>query len=120
MRFGTRAKSIDVSRVDVPVEHQRKGLGKLLMEIFLQAYAITAVKNRDKVKVPDLILECCGSCGFGDTKKYTPVHQQVQFFSKFGFEVTRTQNNYVHMKMNEEKFVETIKKINQQLRAVLN
>jgi hypothetical protein len=110
LRFGSRAKSIDISRVDVETEHQGKGVGTVVMDIFLTALYVTITKLQDKSNIPDIILECCGSCGYGENAKQTPVYKQVKFFSKFGFEVQRKdQYGYVHMKLSPEKVLNYLK-----------
>ena len=112
LRFGSRAKSIDISRVDVETEYQGKGAGTAVMDIFLTALYVTISKLADKSNVPDIILECCGSCGYGQNIKETPVHKQVKFFSKFGFEVQRhDQYGYTHMKLRADKYLDYMKKM---------
>jgi GNAT superfamily N-acetyltransferase len=107
MRFGSRAKSIDISRVDIPTEIQGKGLGSGLMRLFLNALIKVIRENVDTMSIPDIILECSGQVGFGDTFKQTPREKQVRFFEKFGFEVVREDRyGYVHLVLSPTKFCE--------------
>lgn len=115
MRFGSRGKSIDISRVDVPVENQRKGLGTAMMGLFFNNFVKVLHDNVDTMSIPDIVLECSGQVGFGDTFKETPREKQVQFFEKFGFEIVREDiYGYVHMKLSPTKFSEYWKKENKE------
>jgi GNAT superfamily N-acetyltransferase len=121
LRFGSRAKSIDISRVDVETEHQGKGVGTVVMDIFLTALYVTITKLEDKSNIPNIILECCGSCGYGENVKETPIHKQVKFFSKFGFEVQRhDQYGYVHMKLSPEKLLNYLKNFFEREKLIQN
>jgi GNAT superfamily N-acetyltransferase len=111
LRFGTRGKSIDISRVDVEPEYHGKGIGTAVMDTFFLSL-ISVIKNlEDKSTVPDIVLECYGKVGCGATYKETPIPQQVKFFNKFGFEVVREdQHGYTHMKLSPEKFADYVQK----------
>jgi len=111
LRFGSRAKSIDISRVDVEVDYQGKGLGTVVMDMFMTSMYLTIRKMEDKSTIPDIILECSGSVGYGDTRKETPIHKQIRFFEKFGFELQRYDKyGYAHMKLCPIKGTEYMKK----------
>ena len=111
LRFGSRAKSIDISRVDVEVDYQGKGLGTVVMDIFMTSMYLTIRKMKDISTIPDIILECSGSVGYGDTKKETPIREQIRFFEKFGFELQRYDKyGYAHMKLCPIKGTEYMKK----------
>ena len=121
MRFGSRGKSIDISRVDVPNDKQGKGLGTAMMNLFLNCLFDVIRKNVDTMSIPDIILECSGQVGFGDTFKHTPRHIQVRFFQKFGFEVVREDiYGYVHMKLSPTKFLEYWEKELEEFKSVSN
>ena len=107
LRFGSRGKSIDISRVDIDPEYQGKGIGTAVMDTFFLSF-ISVIKNlEDRSLIPDIVLECYGRVGCGATYKETPIPQQVRFFKKFGFEVVREdQHGYTHMKLSPEKFTD--------------
>lgn len=107
MRFGSRGKSIDISRVDVPIDKQGKGLGTALIDLFLDCLLKVIRDNVDTMEIPDIILECSGQVGFGETLKKTPRDKQVRFFQKFGFEIVREDKyGYIHMKLSPNNFLE--------------
>jgi GNAT superfamily N-acetyltransferase len=121
MRFGSRGKSIDISRVDVPNDKQGKGLGTAMMNLFFNSMFEVIRNNVDTMSIPDIILECSGQVGFGDTFKHTPRHTQVRFFQKFGFEVVREDiYGYIHMKLSPTKFLEYWEKELQEFKSVSN
>ena len=110
MRFGSRGKSIDISRVNVLPENHGKGVGTALMDTFFLSFLSLVRTVDNKITVPDIILECFGAVGCGDTYQQTPKREQVRFFQKFGFDVVREdQYGYVHMKLSPEKFFEYVK-----------
>jgi GNAT superfamily N-acetyltransferase len=102
LKFGTRAKSIDISRVWVDPRFHRNGLGTVLMDIFLRSY-ISVIQRPDVTEdmIPKIILECSGCVGYGETRQETPIADQVKFFTKFGFEIVRNdhKNYYVHLEL---------------------
>jgi GNAT superfamily N-acetyltransferase len=110
MRFGSRGKSIDISRVNVLPENHGKGVGTALMDTFFLSFLSLVRTFDNKITVPDIILECFGAVGCGDTYQQTPKREQVRFFQKFGFEVVREdQHGYTHMKLSPDKFFEYVK-----------
>jgi GNAT superfamily N-acetyltransferase len=113
LRFGTRAKSIDITRVWVDPRIHRKGLGTILMDIFFRSY-ISVITRPDVTEdmIPKIILECSGSVGYGDTKQDTSITDQLKFFTKFGFEVVRNdhKNYYVHLELTKSGFKKYVQK----------
>jgi GNAT superfamily N-acetyltransferase len=104
IRFKSRAKSVDISRVWIAPENQKKGLGTLLMTTFLFFVQET---TKDLGYFPKIICECSGTVGGNKNRQETPVEVQLKFFMKFGFELNRIDDfGYHHMILNQEKMME--------------
>ena len=112
LRFGTRGKSIDITRVNVLPEYHRKGYGTILMDAFLLSFYVVIGNIEDKNIIPDIVLECVGNVGYGDTQQETPVESQIKFFQKFGFEIYREDKyGYTHLKLSPQKFLDYVKNV---------
>jgi GNAT superfamily N-acetyltransferase len=112
LRFGTRGKSIDITRVNVLPEYHRRGYGTILMDTFLLSFYLVIGNIEDKNTIPDIVLECCGGVGYGDTQQETPVESQIKFFQKFGFEIYRKDKyGYTHLKLSPQKFLDYVKNV---------
>lgn len=103
LRFATRSKSIDITRVWVQPHNHRKGAGTQLMNMFL----CSLIKNcRVNENCPKIILECTGGVGLGENRQDTPIDAQIKFFNKFGFEFDREdKHGTVHMVLNYHKLL---------------
>lgn len=113
LRFKSRAKSIDLSRVWVNPDNHRKGVGTLLMNTFLiKGVLDSVVKNPQLQKDWKIVLECTGEVGLGENYQSTPVSQQIRFFKRFGFVVERVDiNDTYHMILSWDKFNEYLQKL---------
>ena len=110
LRFGTRGKSIDITRVNVLPEYHRKGYGTILMDTFLLSFYLVIGNIEDKNTIPDIKLECIGNVGYGDTQQETSVESQIKFFQKFGFDIDKVDiHGYTHLKLSAQKFFVYIK-----------
>lgn len=104
----SRAKSLDISRVIVDQDNHGKGLGTLMMSILMHTIVLYI---RETEKFPKVILECSGLVGLGKNRQETPLHQQVKFFEKFGFELERVKDGYHHMILTLEGIEDYTRKI---------
>ena len=111
LRFTSRAQSIDVTRVQVDDEYQGKGLGTLMMKVFMELLIQTMAKHKI-FTLPKVVLECSGSCGAGKNQVFNDLDKQVSFFQKFGFEVVREKDGYTHLQLTENGFVDYFQKRN--------
>ena len=114
VRFKSRAKSIDISRVWVNPENHGKGVGTLLMETLLIGGVLDSMVNNPELRNDwKIILECTGEVGLGENYQETPVSQQVRFFKRFGFVVDRVDyvNDVYHMVLSWDNFNEYLQKV---------
>ena len=112
MRFGTRGKSIDITRVNVLPEFHGKGIGTILMDTFLLSLCLVIRDIEDKNTIPDIKLECIGNVGYGDTQQETSVESQIKFFQKFGFDIDKVDiHGYTHLKLSPQKFLDYVKNV---------
>ena len=100
IRFGSRAKSLDITRVWISPEQQGKGIGTFLMSIVLNS-----IFNNELTEFPKVILECVGSVGLGQNRQDTPISEQVRFFKKFGFVVDRVDFDGTHHMVLEKELL---------------
>ena len=108
IRFKSRAKSVDISRVWVSPENHGRKLGTLLMGVVLLPIFKYVMENPEK-PFPKIVLECTGSVGYGENQQDTDVEKQVKFFSKFGFVFDRyDSHDVVHMKLDDTKYFEWV------------
>lgn len=79
---------IEISRVYVEEENQNKGDGTLLMNLFFNSI-LESLKQ-----FPEIILECTGEVGLGETLIINNIQSQTKFFRKFGFRVDKKDSKH--------------------------
>jgi hypothetical protein len=78
---------IELTRVSVKEENQKKGQGTYLMTIFFKFI-------KDSIGfIPGIFLECTGQIGLDKNTISMGISQQTKFFRKFGFKV-KDRNQY--------------------------
>lgn len=89
LRFCPYEKNgIEISRIYVKEQNQNKGDGTLLMNIFFNSI-LESLKQ-----FPEIILECTGEVGYGETLIINDIQNQTKFFRKFGFRVNQNESKY--------------------------
>lgn len=105
INFHSRAKSLDITRVLVNKEEHGKGFGTFMMEMLFSGICFYFLETK---KFPKVVLECVGSVGVGETFQQTPVHKQIKFFEKFGFELDRVNEGYHHMELTRQGLIKYV------------
>lgn len=73
---------LELTRIRIPRELRGRGLGSGLLTITLMAF------EESLGTIPPIRLECTGAIGIGRTYEEIGLEDQIQFFSKFGFEIS--------------------------------
>ena len=98
-------KGLKISRLYIKPEHQGKGMGTMLMDIFLtMLIEIGSDFN--------IVLETTGFVGMGENELHTPISEQTRFFRKFGFRVvqSKSRGGYRFMKLVDFSYINNLKK----------
>ena len=110
IRFGTRAKSLDISRVWVSPENHGKRVGTYLVGMVLIG-VLKWIEDNPEKEFPKVTLECTGSVGLGENRQDTPIKDQMRFFGKFGFVLDRVdKENIHHMVLDPMNYINWVKK----------
>jgi len=85
--------AVELTRIWVKEENQKKGNGTYLMNTFFKFFEETIGF------LPAIFLECTGEVGIGENALSMDISQQTKFFRKFGFRVKDRHQypNYVNM-----------------------
>lgn len=96
---------LEISRLYIKPEHQGKGMGTMLMDIFLTM--LIEIGSDFNV-----VLETTGFVGMGENELHTPITEQTRFFRKFGFRVeqSKSSKSYRLMKLVDFSYINNLKK----------
>jgi predicted GNAT family acetyltransferase len=100
---------IEISQVKVDDKMRSQGLGSVMMCVVMCVLTNHANTNSE-YNLNQIMLECVGSIGMGETRVETTISKQTKFFRKFGFRVIKDRKNkygelmYVQMNYDETKF----------------
>ncbi len=87
LRFSPHKKGLELTRLYIYPENQGKGLGTILMTLFLNYL------EKKLVEIPEIIIELTGAVGYGKNYISSGIKTQSRFYEKFGF-ISKNYNNY--------------------------
>ena len=109
-----KENGIEITRLYVPEFNQGHGNGATLMN-FLFSNISECLGY-----YPEMMVECVGQVGFGDTLLVNPIAEEVKFFKKFGFKVCVAESSLPDYAKLEFDLNEMKKRVKQNEKRCLN